>query len=216
VTIPHKETLFAGLARLDASARAAGAVNTVRFVDGEPEGFNTDGEGWLRACEEEAGAKLEGRTVCVLGSGGSARAVATTAARAGAIVEIVARRAEKAAELAEQCRRAVPASVVTIAADDSAIGAADVVVNCTPLGMRDGDVSPWNASHFRSGQFFMDLVYVRPVTLLMGLAEQASARTANGLGMLLHQGGRQYEIWTGGTPDLAAMRGALEKAVYGR
>ena len=68
---------------------------------------------------------------------------------------------------------------------------------------------------FREGQRVFDLVYMYPQTAFMKLAEQAGARATNGLGMLLHQGARAFEIWTGTSPDVKAMRSALENAVYG-
>lgn len=219
VTIPHKEVLFQGLQALEESARQAGAVNTVEFTPGGPKGHNTDGEGFVRAYEEHFGCRFTGRSVCVLGSGGSAKAVAMAARLHDADVMIMARRIEKAREIAGLCAeipRPGRIEPVDMTQRNTDCRNADIVVNCTPVGMKAGDQTDWRPDHFREGQHFMDLIYVKPETLLMGKAKAGGARVVNGLGMLLHQGAKQYEIWTGRKADLAAMRGALEKSVYGR
>jgi shikimate dehydrogenase len=94
--------------------------------------------------------------------------------------------------------------------------AADLIVQSTPIGMKPEDPSVLPAGAFREGQWAFDLVYMYPRTAFMRSAEAAGAKVANGLGMLLHQGARAFEIWTGSEPDVPAMRAALENAVYGK
>ncbi len=84
VTVPHKETVFRGLDRLDGSARRVGAVNTVQFTPEGMVGHSTDAEGFLRAMQEAFGRGPEGLGVFVLGAGGAGRTVALECARAGA------------------------------------------------------------------------------------------------------------------------------------
>ena len=81
--------------------------------------------------------------------------------------------------------------------------------------MKREDPSVLPPEAFRKGQRVFDLVYMYPQTAFMKLAQQAGAQATNGLGMLLHQGARAFEIWTGAAPDVSAMRAALERAVYG-
>jgi shikimate dehydrogenase len=92
---------------------------------------------------------------------------------------------------------------------------ADLVLQCTPIGMKATDAAPLPPDAFRSGQMAFDLVYMYPETGFMRAATAGGARAANGLGMLLHQGARSFEIWTGRKADTAAMRTALEHSVYG-
>jgi shikimate dehydrogenase len=92
----------------------------------------------------------------------------------------------------------------------------DIVVQATPIGMHREDGSPLPAEAFRSGQLAFDLVYMYPETAFMRAAKDAGAKTANGLGMLLHQGTHAFSIWTGQKAHAQSMRDALEQAVYGK
>jgi shikimate dehydrogenase len=219
VTVPHKETVFRGLERLDDSARRAGAVNTVQFAPEGLVGYSTDGEGFLRAMREAFGRDPAGLAVFVLGAGGAGRTVALECARAGAasvtVSDVDAVRAER---LAAEIGRASPgvraASVAPAGAARAAAGCG-LVVQATPVGMRAGDEAPLPPEAFGSGALAFDLVYGVPETPFMRAAAGAGAKASNGLGMLLHQGARSFEIWTGIAPPVDVMRAALEKAVYG-
>jgi shikimate dehydrogenase len=81
--------------------------------------------------------------------------------------------------------------------------------------MKPGDPSPLPSEAFRAGAMAFDLIYNLPETPFMRAARGGGADASNGLGMLLHQGARSFEIWTGVMPPVDAMRAALEKAVYG-
>ncbi len=213
LTIPHKEVAFRGLAQLDPSARLLGAVNTVQFTPLGLVGHNTDGHGFLRAVEEAFGRGPAGDHVYVLGTGGAGRAVALMCAQAGAkSVRVHDVDPARVARLVDEIRRQFPAVTVEAGGDPRA---ADLVVQCTPVGMKAGESSPLPAAQFRAGQRAFDLIYHRPQTPFMAAAQAGGARAANGLGMLLHQGARAFEIWTGTAPQVDAMRQALEKAVYG-
>jgi len=219
LTIPLKEVAFRGLTRLDTSARLFGAVNTVQFDAGGMIGHNTDGYGFLKSVEESSGRSLSGAKVFVLGCGGSGRAVALSAAGAGAS-EIAlagtneAKRRAVAAELKQKYPAVRVHEALTIAEQESACRASDVVVQATPVGMKPDDQPLLGPSAFRKGQHAIDLIYLYPETVFMKQAKAGGAQAANGLGMLLHQGARAFRIWSGVEPDIAAMRGALEKAVY--
>ncbi|MCS6770570.1 MAG: shikimate dehydrogenase [Kiritimatiellae bacterium] len=221
LTIPHKEIAFRLLEHLDDSARLLGAVNTVQFAeDGRLVGHNTDGYGFLRALEEAFGRTVEGDVVFILGAGGAGRACALTAARHGArAVTLSDLDLERCRRVAEEIRSLFPAVEVHVAAGESEQTArareADLVVQATPVGMKDGDESLLKPDAFRPGQRAFDLIYHLPRTVFMKAAAAGGAQTANGLGMLLHQGARAFTIWTGVEPPIEAMRSALRKAVYG-
>ncbi len=219
LTIPLKEVAFQGLEYLDVSAKTLGAVNTVEFSDDGLIGHNTDGYGFLKALEEAFGKAMEGDSVFVLGCGGAGRAVALMAAidevRNIVLADIDA---ERVANLTEEIARIAPEVEVSQAsgkeAQIEACRAADLVIQASPVGMKKDDPSLFPPEAFRAGQRVFDLIYMYPETAFLNIAKAAGAETANGLGMLLHQGARAFEIWTGIQPDIAAMRRALEEAVY--
>jgi shikimate dehydrogenase len=92
---------------------------------------------------------------------------------------------------------------------------ADLVIQASPVGMKKDDPSLMPPDAFRAGQRVFDMIYMYPETALLTVAREQGAQVANGLGMLLHQGAKAFEIWTGIQPDVPAMRAALEAAVYG-
>ena len=219
LTIPLKEVAFQGLECLDVSAKTLGAVNTVEFSDDGLIGHNTDGYGFLKALEEAFGKAMEGDSVLVLGCGGAGRAVALMAAldavRHIVLADLDAGRVET---LETEIARIAPNVKVSRCLEETsrieACRAADLVVQASPVGMKPDDPSLLPSEAFRAGQRVFDLIYMYPETAFLKTAGAAGAQTANGLGMLLHQGARAFEIWTGIRPDTAAMRTALENAVY--
>lgn len=220
LTVPLKEVAFRGLARHDESARLVGSVNTVEFAPEGPVGHSTDGHGFLKSHEEAFGASVEGASVFVLGTGGAGRAVALVCARAGAaavtLSDVDAERLERVRAEAAAVRPGVAARAVAGGAEAArAAREADLVVQATPVGMKPGDPSLLPPEAFRPGQRAFDLIYTFPETAFMRAARAGGARAINGLDMLLHQGVRSFEIWTGVTPPDGAMREALRRAVYG-
>lgn len=221
LTVPLKEVAFRGVDHLDTSAEIAGSVNTIEFLeDGTLRGYSTDGYGFVTAIKESFGLSLAEKSVFVLGCGGAGRAVAITCATEGisriVVSDIDASRADK---VVEEIRKISPDIEVESAGTDkadwaNAAGAADLIIQATPIGMKQEDAPLLTSEAFRAGQMLFDLIYMYPQTGIMSEAIAAGAKAANGLGMLLHQGARSFEIWTGQTPDISAMRTALEQAVY--
>ena len=212
LTIPLKEIAYKGLTHLDESARLLGAVNTVQFTEHGIVGHNTDGYGFVKAMSEAFGGALTDTSLFVLGTGGAGRAVALTAARAGArSISLQDVDSLRTSLVADEIRRQFPHVHVAIGGTPAD---ADVVVNCTPVGMKKTDPAPLPPESFRKGQKAFDLVYMYPETSFMAAAKKGGADAANGLGMLLHQGARAFAIWTGQEPRVDMMRKALEEAVY--
>jgi len=215
LTVPLKQVAFKGLRNLDKSARLLGAVNTVEFRTGGLKGYNTDGIGFQLAIKEAFGVVIADRSVFVLGAGGAGRAVAITCATNGAssvaLTDMDARRAALTAKEIHGITRSCMVKVIPAnqQAWRRACGEADIVVQATPIGMKQTDKSLLPQSAFRRGQLVFDLVYMYPETVFT-----KAAKVSNGLGMLLHQGAASFEIWTGKRPPLDVMRKALEKAVY--
>lgn len=215
VTIPHKRAAAAACSIVEGDAAILGAVNTLTLADGVLVGANTDAAGLEAALRTQGLVALSGRIAVVLGAGGAAAAAVLAAARLGASrVAVAARRAEAAAELAHRLERVV--DVEPLGWDDGRLagraGAAGLLVNATPAGVRD---LPFPVCDVAADCLVADLRYrPRPVDTV------AAARTCgltahDGLEMLLQQGMLSFRRWTGLEPPWAAARAALEEAVAG-
>lgn len=228
LTIPHKISGAAIVDELDDFAHRIGAINTVQ-VDGDKLiGFNTDGPGFSRAIRSEFSVDLRDLRVLLLGAGGGAgRAIAMQCAVEGCErLVLVNRTREKAERLVAELRPAfvdarVAAPVARLEAvpwDEHAlrmqIANTDLLVNATPLGLRRSDTSPLSAASIAPHLMVYDIVYARTRTPLIIAAEEAGARCANGLSMLLHQGALAFETWFDRDAPIDVMRAALavEKA----
>jgi shikimate dehydrogenase len=204
VTMPHKADAAAACDDLSSEAAALGAVNTVVNMDGTLAGHSTDGDGFLRALDDE-GITVAGRRAVVLGSGGAGRAITHALGRVGAHVTVAARRPEAARSAA-----ALAPGGVAVGVDELAVESFDVVVNATPLGM-EGQPPPFDTDRLHAGQFVFDTVY--PVeTPLLREARARGLRAAGGLDMLVHQGALSFSLWTGVAPPLELMRAAASVA----
>ena len=208
VTMPHKADVARGVDRCSPVAARLGAVNCVVRRGGELLGENTDGAGFVASLREDAGFEPAGQRCLVLGAGGAARAVVLALAEAGArevaVVNRTAARAESAAALAGD---------VGVVRGPEAVEEAALIVNATPLGMAgsgaEGVNGPVEAHRIGPGQTVADLVYHPLRTGLLELAEARGAAQVNGLGMLIHQAGLAFELWTGEHPPIEAMRVAV-------
>ncbi len=215
VTVPHKQAVMPHLHELTPAAVAVGAVNTIVVQeDVTMLGDTTDGHGFLRDLDEH-GVIPGGRTL-VIGSGGAARAVTYALAEAGGSVAVCARDAAKAYDLCQAIADTLPSAAGRLSAHafPSAIAglapAAHLIVNATSLGLHEDNALPWDLSvPFRPDQVVYDLIYHRP-TAFLSHAAGCGARAIGGLGMLVHQGARAFEIWTGRAAPIDVMRAAIE------
>lgn len=199
VTVPHKR---AALAVADAASEASqqiGAVNTLVFTEDRIEAHNTDADGLLAALP----VTPRGRRALVLGAGGAARAAVWALLWEGAEVEVWNRTAEKAAELCA----ALGGAAVTDPRQDGY----EILVNTSAAGLKGEDPFehlPLEPDLFAASQTVVDMVYGERRSLLLAAAEAAGAEIVDGLEVLVQQGARSLEIWTGSEPDLAVMRRA--------
>jgi len=197
VTLPHKEAAHDLADELSPAAAAIGAVNTLTYGDGAIHGDNTDAGGFLDAL----GADPAGWRCLVIGAGGSARAVVWALREAGGEVAVWNRTAARAAALAADLG-------VGQAAEPFA---ADLLVNCTSVGL-DQAVEPGEAAAavglagLEPPAVLFDLTYGAGPTPLCRWAEAGGARAVDGAEMLVRQGARSFERWTGRPADLDAMR----------
>ena len=212
VTMPHKRAMVPLVDGLDDGARVSGAVNTVVIEGSGMRGYNTDGGGMVMACEE-AGIELSGKSVLILGSGGTAAAIAIAFGEAGiGDLHIANRDVEHAASLQDKLRLTgvERLSVSSLASLDQDAPDADVVVNATPLGMKEGDPLPLPPEYVQRGKAICDVVY-RPgeETPLVRLAKERGVRHVAGGRMLLYQGVLAQKLWTGRNPNVKVMDRAI-------
>jgi shikimate dehydrogenase len=210
VTLPHKERALA-LTKPDARARAVGAANTLWYEGGELCSTNTDIEGFVNNLDACAPGWDTIEDALVLGAGGSSRAVVFGLIERGiSCVHLANRTAERARGLADQ----FGANVRPVAweAIDSLLPRAGLLVNTTSLGMHGQPALELDASLLPSHAVVADLVYVPLETPLLSAARARGLRTADGLGMLLHQAMRGFELWFGQRPEVTSELRALVEA----
>ncbi len=220
VTIPHKIKAKEFVEKhgiLDAFAKKLGAINTIKVDDdGKLCGFNTDGPGFYRSLIEDLKFEPEGKTVFVLGSGGAAMAIVMYLGNGPKRIFIADVDKDKAAALKlhydgyyDKSRL----SIVDPADIGKYLGPNDLLVNATPIGMKDQDPSPVAKEVLPRGLRVYDLVYNRPATQLVKDAGSMKLHAVTGLGMLLYQGAIAFEIWTGAKAPVAVMKKALKEAL---
>jgi shikimate dehydrogenase len=207
VTLPHKERALA-LSAPDARARAVGAANTLWYDGGELRSTNTDIEGFIGNLDAAAPGWDAVKEALVLGAGGSSRAVVFGLIERGfKRVHLANRTIDRARALADQFGAGV--HPVSWDAVGDLLPEAGLLVNTTSLGMRGQPALAIDASRLPSQAVVADLVYVPLETALLAAARARGLRTADGLGMLLHQAVRGFELWFGQrprvTPELRAL-----------
>jgi len=226
LTIPHKFEALNLCTELDDTAKQLGAVNTLLFDGSRIVGFNTDGPGLVRAIRDVFSFDLHDLRVMVLGAGGgagSAAALQCALEKCPRLV-LVNRTEGKAHEVAKRATQLLHTdrlegpedSVTVIALEENALreqlARTDLVINATSLGMKRTDPRLIPASLLTPDLMVYDMVYRPAVTRLLEDAQNAGARTANGLSLLLHQGALSLEIWLNRPAPIDMMRRALEQA----
>jgi shikimate dehydrogenase len=210
VTIPHKERALA-LSKPDARAQAVGAANTLWFRNGELCSTNTDVEGFIGNLDASAPGWDGSEEALVLGAGGSSRAVLFGLLDRGIKrVHLANRTSERAGALAKQFGEKVrPVAWEQIG---ELLPRAGLLVNTTSLGMHGQPSLEVDVGKLPSGAAVADLVYVPLETPLLKAAKARGLKTADGLGMLLHQAVRGFELWFGARPQVTAELRALVEA----
>jgi 3-dehydroquinate dehydratase/shikimate dehydrogenase len=207
VTMPHKQSIIKHLDHIDPAAEKIGAVNTVQIQDDKLIGYNTDAHGFITPLAERFG-DLEGASVAIVGAGGAARACIFALKEKNADVTVLARDERQAkrvaAEFAVRWQNLKPDELTS-----------DIIVNATPLGMK-GPLERetlLTAEQLDGVKLVYDLVTDPVGTPLIREAQKANVQYINGLEMLIHQGAKQFEIWTGQTPPIDKMSEAVQKRI---
>jgi shikimate dehydrogenase len=210
VTIPHKEQALA-LSKPDERAKAVGAANTLWFKDGELCSTNTDVEGFINNLDASAPGWDKASDALVLGAGGASRAVVFGLLDRGVKhVHLANRTVERARALADQFGASV--HPVTWNKVGELLPRSGLVVNTTSLGMHGQPRLEIDVGLLPENAVVSDLVYVPLKTELLAAAQARGLQTADGLGMLLHQAVRGFELWFGQRPQVTAELRALVEA----
>lgn len=217
VTLPFKEAVLPFLDSIHRDAKIIGAVNTVVIKEGRLCGYNTDGSGFVDSLEER-GIKATGKNILLIGAGGAAKAVAVSLALQGVQSIVIANRTlSRAQELSDKVASIGVNSWAAPTEDinrEDFLKTFDIVVNATPIGMKSLDeplLLP--VQNLSPGTVVCDLIYRTHDTRLLREASTRGFTAVDGSGMLLHQGARAFQLFTGHKPPLQAMRKALAVAL---
>lgn len=224
VTVPYKQTVIPFLDGLTPEAQAIGAVNTVFKKNGEWIGANTDVYGFLKSLQADASFRPSGKTVLVFGAGGAARALLYGLADSGARQILISNRhRDRAEKLAKDFKKRFPKTSFRVILEKEikqALEAANLVVNATSLGLNVSDSEVVKASWIpKAGskkKLFCDLIYHRPKTSFLKAAAQKGHSVLGGAGMLLYQGSRAFEYWTGKKAPVSIMQRTLQAQLKNR
>ena len=221
VTIPHKIEIMSHVDEIPEADRRIGSINTVINDGGRLRGLGTDGPGALKALTA-AGVAVDGKKVLMLGAGGASRAIAFTLALQAEPVgmEILDLDGDVLDRLASDLAEGTNTKITSAIADDASLAAAmeraDLVINCTPVGMHPKtDASPVPAALLRSGQAVFDVVYTPLETKLLREAREKGLQTVSGVEMFIYQAVLQFEEFTGSAAPEDVMRRVVMEHLAG-
>ncbi len=223
VTIPLKVPITLFLSGVDSVANIAGSANTIKIMpDSSLYGYNTDVYGFVEAIPEDIREEIQGNEAAVLGSGGAARAVGVALSILKAkTIDFYARNTINASEMADALRANFSGVQINCLQIENLkdLSKYKILVNTTPIGMRSKamGISPIDEETVKTMNkdgIIYDIVYNPLKTELIRLAKKHNIRTIQGLDMLIYQGAKAFEIWTGKKPDTLKMKiAALEEMV---
>ena len=223
VTIPLKVPITLFLSGVDNVANVVGSANTIKVMeDSSLFGYNTDVYGFVEAIPEEIRKEIENSEVAILGSGGAARAVGVGISILKAKkIDFYARNIINASEMVSALRENFPNTQMNCKQIESVkdISQYKMLVNSTPIGMRSKamGLSPIDedvVKTMKQDSIVYDIVYNPLKTELIKYAKKHGIKTIQGLDMLIYQGAKAFEIWTGKKPDVLKMKiAALEAMV---
>ncbi len=212
ITVPHKVEVMKYLDELDSSARKATAVNTVINIEGIFRGYNTDISGFVEPLRKRH-VDFQGMRVLLLGAGGAARAVVAALSQERSIGRIIiANRDVRRASVLARIGSGLGLRCETLSLENAqdVSPECDLIVNATTIGLGN-ESSPINHDHIKKGSIVYDMVYRPIVTDLIENAKYAQAIVVYGYEMLIEQGAKAFEIWTG----LPAPKEAMKKNLLG-
>jgi shikimate dehydrogenase len=218
VTHPFKIKVMNYLDDIDEEAKEIGAVNTIVNDVGKLKGYNTDSFGALEAMRRN-GVDIEkgGKKFLILGAGGAARALTVPLVKRGNEVMIVNRTHQRGEELAQMLKKFGKAEALTLDEIDVVMDGVEILINCTPVGMKDGpEGSPLPTKLIRKDIIVFDMVYSPKDTPLLLAAKELGAKVIYGYEMFIHQGAKAFELWTGESAPAEVMRKIVLDELGGR
>lgn len=217
VTVPYKETVLKYLQWQSPEARFTQAVNTIIVKEKNYlKGWNTDGIGFYRHLTKDLKFNLLDKKVIVLGAGGASKAVVNQLARHGVkTIAIYDIDKDKSLKLTQKINKEFPKCSASFidSINKLDIKNADLLINTTPIGMRETDPCLVKKEMLHKNLFVYDLVYNPPETKLLELAKNVGCKRNNGLGMLLYQGALSFKHFTGMDAPTEIMKKALEEQI---
>ncbi|MCG3399039.1 shikimate dehydrogenase [Staphylococcus massiliensis] len=200
VTIPHKTEIMSYLDVIDEASCAIGAVNTVKIENGKWIGYNTDGIGYVKGLIE-LDLHLKHRKILILGAGGASKGIAHALDK---ITEHKVTVANRTLSRFDSWQLDVHTMSLNEAASE--LDQFDIVINTTPLGMKDNQELPIELTNLKRGALVSDIVYTPSETPFLKAAKAQGNPIYNGLDMFVQQGAESFKIWTGHTADIEAMK----------
>jgi len=221
VTIPYKEEVMKYLDEITPEAKLIGAVNTIHNREGKLIGYNTDGQGFITSLLTDGKVKLEGQKVFLMGAGGAGKAVAVKLAERGVerlvITDKIVERAEALVGRLRENIPDCPVYAVAISSKEFAetISESTLLVNATPVGMKEGDPCVVDPEYLHKDLFIYDVIYNRETPLIVA-AKKRGLKALGGIEMLIHQGAASFEIWTGQKAPIEIMKNKILEELLGQ
>jgi len=216
ITIPYKEKVIPFLDNIAPCAKLIGAVNTIKVYPNKLEGLNTDGEGFLKHLNKDLGFNPKDKIIAILGAGGASKAISAYLSkekpRKIAIYDIDKNKTSTLVNRLKQNFNNIEFNLAN-SVEELNIKDAALLINATPIGMKETDPSIVDENFLHRGLLVCDLIYNPKETRLLKQARQKGLRVSNGLGMLLYQGALSFEHFTGRVAPIEVMRQALNKGV---
>ncbi len=213
ITVPHKEEVVKYLDEISEEVKYIKACNTIKNIDGYLVGYNTDAYGFITGLKELV-EDLSNKTVLVLGAGGASRAVIYSLIKEGIEKLYVANRTvERAYQILEDFRslnRFIDEILLPIPLNKiecCVLPYVDIIVNTTSVGLNENDKPLFDYSHIKPEHIVVDIIYKE--TPLLKAAKEKGCKWQDGLPMLLYQGAKAFEIWTGQKAPIEIMKKAL-------
>jgi shikimate dehydrogenase len=217
LTVPHKVLAFGQVKKIDPAAQPVGAVNTLRSTAEGWEGFNTDGFGLAHGLADELGATLRGSHIVLLGAGGAARGAAVECLQQGCVSLSIGNRTQENLDALLQALQPLARGRLVRGFDPrqppAGLPAGALVINATSAGLKASDPRPVDLAALPRPAGVYDMIYNPAETGLLADARARGLRAANGLSMLVHQGARALEIWSGAEVPVDAMKKAVENTL---
>lgn len=215
VTIPHKVAVMEYLDEIHETAKKIGAVNTIVIKNGKAIGYNTDGDGFIRALKKNHVVLPNVHTI-LLGAGGAARSVICGLIYSGAKkITVASRDKKKTQDFVQSFSNEIEISAYGWQEEEflKTFSSCDLLINSTPIGMsgHSQELLPVRWEKLSTAATVCDLIYNPPLTEFLAVARNRGHQIINGEGMLVEQAALAFEYWTGYTPDCQLFYNALQK-----